>query len=333
MKKTIFLLLSLIIGTLLFAEEPSAFEAGNLDSPNPYGLTQSEKKIVEQNKNIQSISRNLFDTNQTQSELRNELDGIKSLLGSINEKQLAFSDKLESDKNGSLKDTISRVDTLTKRLDENFKLQNDNYDKIMATLSEMAKMIDEMSQNYVSKEQLQLNLGKKYKDFKNKSIAKPNVTAEKNKTAKEPTEAQMDAEADLSEKNDTQAHADIKKQPTDDELFKQGEALYAKNQMTEAENIFKKLVEKKYKKPATLHFRLGEISYKNGEYKEALGHFQDSINADEKSSFIPLMLFHSAASLEKIGNKNDAKKVLETLIKTYPKNYLVPSAKKKLSEL
>jgi len=101
MKKALYL--TSLVAVFLFGAEPSAFKAGDLDAPNPYGLTSSEKKIVEQNKNIQSISRNLFDTAQSQQELRNELDGMKSLLIGHSEKIKRFESKIDSDDNGSLK--------------------------------------------------------------------------------------------------------------------------------------------------------------------------------------------------------------------------------------
>ncbi len=281
MKKTLFLLIS----TLLLANEPSAFKAGDLDSPTPYGLTQSEKKIVEQNKNIQSISRNLFDTNQTQSELRNELDGIKSLLGSIGEKQQRFSEKIDSDQNGSLKDVNTRVDALSKKLEDNFKLQNENYDKIMQMLSEMAKMIDQ--------KKVDTN------------------TTEQNITKPLPEQSKL----------------------TPDETFKKAEKLYKSNNLTDSKALFLQIVDTNTSKKAMTQFYLGEIEYKNTNYKASLGYYQDSINSDEKSSSVPLMLFHSAICLEKLNRKDDAKKVLDTLIKTYPSNYIIKSAKKKYSEL
>jgi|GEM_PF-1316213 len=317
---------------ILYAEEPSAFKAGDLDNPNPYGLTQSEKKIVEQNKNIQSISRTVFDTNQTQVELKNELDGIKSLLGSISEKQFVFADKLDSDKNGSLKDAQTKVEALSKKLDDNFKLQNENYDKIMATLTEMAKMIDNLSQNYVSKEQLKLNLGSKYKDLKVKKSKTAINKNEVNDSATQKDESDKTTNSDEAIQNDsTQVKEDVK--ISNDDIFKKAEQLYKNNKFPEAKKEFLKIVDKKYSKTATVEFYLGEIDYKNSEYKDALSHFQESINSDDTSSFIPLMLYHSGISLSKLDDKKSAKKVLDTLIKTYPKSYLVPQAKKKLSEL
>jgi TolA-binding protein len=327
MKKSI--LFGALLITNIFASEPSAFKAGDLDNPNPYGLTTAEKKIVEQNKNLQTISQTVFDSNQTQIELRNELEGIKSLLGGINEKQFKLTDQIESDKNGSLKNANKQIDSLSKKLEENFKLQNENYDKIMATLAQMAKMMDEFAQGYVSKEQLKLNMGKNYKELKGK---------ESNKTAVEPSQKKEEVNATKTDINTTETDASSKKELaikaeiSDDELFKQAEKAYRNNKTDDAKAKLTKLVEKKYSKKASVYFYLGEIEYKSKNFKEALNHFQESINADDKSSFLPLMLFHSALSLEKLGDKPGAKKILESVVKTYPNNYLVPSAKKKLSE-
>lgn len=325
-------ILLFIIATLALANEPSAFKAGDLDNPNPYGLTQSEKKIVEQNQNIQSISRNLFDTNQTQTELRNELDGIKSLLGSIGEKQMVFSEKMDSDKNGSLKDVNLKIEQLSKKIEDNFKLQNENYDKIIAMMSEFAKLVDDISTNYVSKEQLKLNMGRSYREFVNKES---NVTVQQKSIDNNTTTTKKisDATSTSLPVDQSLQKTTTEKQYSYDELFAEAEKLYKSNNLDDSKNLFLKLNTQKGSKRASAQFYLGEIEYKNGEFKNALGYFQESINSDDKSSFIPLMLYHSAICLEKLNNKKDAKKVLDTLIKTYPKNYLVPSAKKKYSEL
>lgn len=44
------LLFTISVPLFLSAAEPSAFGAGNLDNPEPYGLTSNEKVIL-QNKN------------------------------------------------------------------------------------------------------------------------------------------------------------------------------------------------------------------------------------------------------------------------------------------
>jgi TolA-binding protein len=317
MKKAIYI--TSVAAVFLFGAEPSAFKAGDLDLPNPYGLTSSEKKIVEQNKNIQNISTKLFDTAQSQIELRNEIDGIKSLVVGHSEKIRDFDRKINSDDNNSIK-------TLEKRFEENLKNQNENYDKIMKTLSAIAALLDDTRDNYVSKEQLKAIVGKNYKEIKSKKTkAQPQDEAvDDNKTQK--PEATKKQEGAQKGKKETLVNSD--------ELFKEAQKNYRDNKLKEAREAFESIQknDSEYKK-GLVAFYIGEIDYKNGEYKTALEQYQKSIEADEKASYVPIILFHTAASLEKLGDKEAAKKILNSLITNYPKHYLLPSAKKKLAEI
>jgi len=63
--------LSLVLLPLsLIAGEPSAFGAGNLDSDNPYGLTEAEKKILQNKKTLQQNDRKLRSQNSEIESLR-----------------------------------------------------------------------------------------------------------------------------------------------------------------------------------------------------------------------------------------------------------------------
>ena len=56
MKKTILVASIVTITSLnLVAAEPSAFGAGNLDSTSPYGLTSSEKAVLENKKSLKKV--------------------------------------------------------------------------------------------------------------------------------------------------------------------------------------------------------------------------------------------------------------------------------------
>ncbi|MDD3466529.1 MAG: tetratricopeptide repeat protein [Campylobacterales bacterium] len=339
MKKALFI--TTFAAVFLLGAEPSAFQAGDLDAPNPYGLTNSEKKIVEQNKNIQSISRNLFDTTQNQTEIKNELDGIKSLLLGHSEKIKKFETRLDGDDNSSLK-------TLEKKLDDNLKLQNDNYEKIMKTLSALAALLDDTRSNYISKEQLKNILGKKFKvDTKaTKTEAKvikkepeEKAATEENgsaNAAKEETK-QANTEVTNQEKkigeDENKSTIETPKQ-NNDELLKKAKRLYTDGKLKDAKNAFEDLSKNdaEYQK-GLVAFYIAEIDYKNSNYKAALEYYQKSIEADEKASYVPTILFHTAVSLEKLNDKEGAKKILNSLITNYPKHYLTASAKKRLAEL
>jgi len=317
MKKAIYI--ASVAAVFLLGAEPSAFKAGDLDAPTPYGLTSSEKKIVEQNKNLQNISTKLFDTAQSQQELRNEIDGIKSLVVGHSEKIKNFERKIESDDNDSLK-------IVNKKLDDNLKLQNENYDKIMATLSALATLLDETRGEYVSKEQLKAIVGKNYKEIGGKKTKpKPKAVATEEKNEDNKTE-QPKTEAPDKPKQETAAN--------NDESFKKAQQNFKENKLKEAKAGFEAIQKNdgEYRK-ALLAYYIGEIEYKNGDYKSALEQYQKSIEADEKASYVPIILFHTGASLEKLGDKESAKKILNSLITNYPTHYLVAPAKKRVAEL
>jgi hypothetical protein len=50
-------LLTLLSAAALGAAEPSAFGAGNLDSPAPYGLTPSEKHILKNKEMLDTVKK------------------------------------------------------------------------------------------------------------------------------------------------------------------------------------------------------------------------------------------------------------------------------------
>lgn len=324
MKKAICLVS--LTAVFLFGSEPSAFKAGDLDAPNPYGLTNSEKKIVEQNKNIKTIKTKLFDTAQSQQELRNEIDGIKSLVIGHSEKIRDFDRKISSDDNNSLK-------TLEKRFEANLALQNENYDKIMDTLSAIAALLDETREEYVSKAQLKAIVGKSYKELgaKKHGSKLPEIKKDQNKTAK------MEDKNEAAEKEDQKAEnkSDQKSSVQSiDESFKVARQHFRDGKLDDSKKEFENIIkiDPNYKR-GLIQYYLGESEYKNGNYKVALEHFQSSIEADEKASYIPTILYHTGISLEKLGDKESAKKIFNSLIDNYPKDNLVKSAKKKLAEI
>ncbi len=314
MKKTLIALLSSVI--FLFGAEPSAFKAGDLDNPNPYGLTSAEKKILEQNQNIQNINRNLFDTSQTQNELKSELEGIRSIVIGHSEKIKNFEYQLKGEDSSSLVN-------LNKRFEENLKLQNENYDRITQTLSQIAALLDDTRENYVSKKQLKMILGKQYKELDQKKQPKKQNIEDENKST--PNE---DLALSNTEKTETP------KSKTIEEKFKSAQTFFRDEKLKESKEMFTEIEQddKNYKKGLRYYYQ-GEIEYKSGEYKAALEMYQKSIEADEKATYIPTILYHTGLSLEKTGDKNGAKKVLSSFVSNYPKHTLTPSVKKKLAEL
>lgn len=313
-----------LIALTAWANEPSAFGAGDLNSPDPYGLTPAEKKIYETDKSLQNISRTVLTAEQLQTELRTEVDGLKSILSGHDEKLREISGRLSGNDQSILKlqnDMNISISEIRSIVEQNFKLQNENYDKIMKAIGDLGAMIDKINEEYVAHSELKTMLGKNYKlpARANKAVD-ANISAVETPTASKPVVVAQAQSDDSAQKM------------TPETLFTAALENYKKNKLSDAKAKFLELTKSGYKKESVYYY-LGECDYKSGNYKEALESFQVSIEADDKSQFVPIILFHTSICLEKLNDKDGAKKILSSLIENYPKHWLNAPAKKRLTEI
>ena len=299
MKKVLF---SLISATFLLAE-PSAFEAGNLDSPNPYGLTKDEKYILANKKNIQKLQKiilkqqNIINQNQKTTNnlklkivnfklklnlLSQKIDGINTVIGSIdgvNQKVSNLKQELNSTNAilFSLKDNFNKLQEV---VNDNKKATDDNINTVIGLTEQIAKSVDALKQK--------LNKIKNKVDFTTWS----------------------------------------KKDIFNKAIYYFNNKNYAKSQ-----KMFDYLYKNNYKSATSL-FYLGEIEYKLGNYKNALAFYKKSIQKyPKKTRYMAQLLYHTGYSLERLSQKIAAKKSYLKIIKDYPKSIFVKYAKKRLNNL
>ncbi len=139
----------------LFAEV-SAFGAGNLQSDNPYGLSESEK-VVFANKKATLENRRVIKALKIQvNDLQESLEGLRSVVSALSEKM------------GETGAKLHQLDTRPQGADEGeiaqlkaeLQAQKAANEKIMQTLKKLTRMIDTINSDYVSRNELQ-NLKKK----------------------------------------------------------------------------------------------------------------------------------------------------------------------------
>jgi TolA-binding protein len=85
MKRVI--LINFIVATTLFATEPSVYGAGNLDSAEPYGLTETERSVLENRRAIQNL-KNMVSAQQ------NRIDGLTTIIEGLNREILSLKEQL-----------------------------------------------------------------------------------------------------------------------------------------------------------------------------------------------------------------------------------------------
>lgn len=138
------------LSSLLLASEPSVFGAGDLNNPNPYGLTHEEKLIQENKKEIQGIAHKNNLQNAKVESVTERLDGMQAIvegLGqSVNEHRIALQkiDESMMDQNRSMP-----MDELIKQSRAN----SENITKLKSLLEELSRTVDGINASYVTKEE------------------------------------------------------------------------------------------------------------------------------------------------------------------------------------
>jgi len=284
------LALIVLIPIVLFSAEPSVYGAGNLNSENPYGLSASEKKIVQNSKNVKSLEKQIKMMQLNYSQLQEKFDGTRSVTESISNKIGKIDSRIndvignDNNKSNTLENLQNEIDELKQQLNNNITLQNENQEKIKSVLAELSSLIDSINTNYVSKDEL--NKLVKTKSRKNSISGKSG--------------AQLFRDADKYFKNKSYEKATVR---------------------------FKKLVSMKYK-PARSSFKLGEIAYYQKKYNQAIVYYKKSIALYDKASYIPTLLYHTGISLSKLKKNSEASNFFNALKSNYPTSKEAKSLKK-----
>lgn len=298
------------------------FGAGDLSSPQPYGLTPTEKVIVENKQTLTEAQKRIKQVDSMIKDLSERIEGLESLFEGDGQKLHgvyqnlnqhlkdfeSYKSENETFKAELRSDTKIQVEALKANVDlnkasnetneKNIKLLKDSFEKIVSTVNDINK-------NYVSREEFN-----KLLNMLDKKEAKKTIVKKSSTTANE---------------------ADVPKKPNKD-LMEEARDLFKKDYFTKAIPILEYLIKEKYR-PAECNFLMGEINYYRKNYSEALHFFKTSMLLYDKASYLPKLLLHSAISFENTGDKENAKNFYSTLIDIYPNSAEAKEASKKINKL
>ena len=277
------LLATLVSGVaFLYSQEISVYDAGNLNSSNPYGLTDSEKTQLQNrqlSQNISSIDSSLDEAMQRIEGLQSIIDGLNSRMAKL-EKRVS---DLEGDNLGESGITnSSEISELRKYVEESRAIQESNNEKITKALQDMGALRD--------------------KSNSKKTIDKIN-DEDKSASAKS-EEASQKYKQDFSKQTNSDVSNEAKK------FFETGK-------LEDAKARYEYLLNKGHK-PAMANFYLGEISYQQKAYNEAIQYYQKSIELYDKADYTPKLLYHTAISFDKIKDTQSANRFYKALKLGYP---------------
>ncbi len=318
MKSTIFFLLLVAIAV---ADEVSVFGAGNLDSNEPYGLTTTEKHILKNKNELNSIDSKVKNVANTIESVNQRIDGLESIYEAdsrkLNEAILQLNDFLKKDEINTVE--IDKLKTVVTQIlqiqEENNTNNNKNFDSLKAAMSKLEKSINSINNSYISEKEFKSNM--------NQFVTKAEFDKIKNLVLKNSSKQSSTNTSQISEDDKKLSNA---------ELLQKGKDLFKKDFFTQAIPIFENLVSKNYK-PAESNFYLGEIWYYRKQYNDAITSYKKSALLYDKAEYMPKLLLHSAISFEKINDLENASSFYSTLISVYPDSAEAKTANANLNKL
>ncbi|MDR2080410.1 MAG: tetratricopeptide repeat protein [Campylobacteraceae bacterium] len=271
----------LFITVFCLHAEPSAFDAGKLDSNSPYGLTESEKYLLNMNKKIETLSAELAKLKTEVSMAAEKSEGAASLLDGLSGKVASISQSAQAmDTNQSYQNT--RIDELEKYVKESRELELANQETIKNVLTELTAMVDALNADYAT-------LNKRISALENKKTTTTSAASK------------------------SQFSANI----TSEELSKEGERLFTNKEYNNSKKYFSELIARNYK-PARNSYMLGEAEYFSEKWSEAIANYKKSVKLYDKADYMPRLLYHTAISFDKIGDTASANQFYKLLKTNYP---------------
>jgi TolA-binding protein len=300
--KCSFLVLLATTSTLLLSAEPSAFGAGDLNNPQPYGLTSNEKVILETKDKLHKVALKSNNQENKLDSLRERIDGMQSILESLSRKTHKNKINLQNLQNKH-NIYINSRDEYEKRLSELVQTNNQEIDRLKEVISKMSLLIDEINTQYVTKDEFNslVNDVNKFKEL---------IIKELKSSKSKPSKSKLSS-------------------MKSSEIYNKAKAYFDKKYYTKAIEYYQELIKRKYK-PAYSHYMIGEMNFKRKNYSNAISYFKKSSSLYSKASYMPKLMLHTAISMDKTGDKSHAKAFYEAILKKYPNSKEAKEAKKYL---
>ena len=114
------------------------------------------------------------------------------------------------------------------------------------------------------------------------------------------------------------------------DTYNSARELFRNQKFSKAIVKFKKLEKKKFKQ-ALVFYYLGECNYYLKRYKQSIKYYKESVRVNDKASYLPTLLLHTAISNDSLKRRDIAKKFYNSLILSFPKSKEAKIARQKLT--
>jgi TolA-binding protein len=297
-----FILICFLSIVTLDAEEISAFGAGDLSSPNPYGLTSVEESVLKNKNKSDKLDTNIKTVNNSLESINERMDGLNTVIEGDSQKLHTTTNTLKTfiekynidikflNKNdNNIKLTIDKLSTDQALLLENQEKLTQNMKILNDLQKKLQKVINSINSKYVSDNELKSNMNQfvTITEFNGLliSLGKSPLVTKKSKI----------------------------------NLMDEANKLYKDNNYAKALLIYNKLLLENYK-PAELNYIIGQIYFDTKKYKKSISFFKASALLRDNAWWMPKLLLNSAISLEHTNDIDSAASFYNILIEKYPKS-------------
>ncbi|PAF52879.1 hypothetical protein BKH44_00635 [Helicobacter sp. 13S00477-4] len=281
--------------------EPSAFELQS-------GATKKELSTIKStNKTLESVVTDLQNRvsslEQIQDGLKSLFEGqslkIKNLLDSVANHQNSIKslESVQELHSNTLKQQADLIQALKTEVDNNQK----SIKELDKKLNDLSNLLTQINTTMIS----QLNTIRQNLEIQTPS---PDTNKDLNK--------QSNPKVSKSSQyiNPNNFKKDVSKQK---EIFQEARKMIPQNKLQEAKARFEWMVESNYRPAHSLYF-LGEIAYKQKDYKEAISFYKKSALLNDKANYMPILLWHTAWAFRYSKDLSNYHKFLDSLIYLYP---------------
>jgi len=293
-------LLVTAVPLILSSAEPSAFGAGNLDNPTPYGLTSAEKIILQNKDKLHKVVVSSNNQANEVDSLRERIDGLQSIIENLSRK--SHNNKIDITKlENKNSENIQNSDEYAKRLSNVVQSNSENIAKTEKLTAEISLLLEKINRNYVKKSEFNA-LVRDVNKFKGLIAKELNHGVTSKKTTSKETSA---------------------------DIYDRAKAMFDKRYYTKAITDYELLISKNYK-PAYAHYMIGEMNYKRKKYADAITYFKKSSSLYSKAVYMPNLMLHTAISMDRTGDKQHAQAFYKAINAKYPDSKEALIAVKKL---
>ncbi len=299
--KRLLLLSSFLLLPFSLNAERSAFGAGDLNSPEPYGLTKAEKKILENKETLANVKGTSRKNKSRVDSLEESLAGVQSIVEGMSQnsrKERQDLQELQVDMS-----TMKLSSTqMSEKIDGIIVSNEENINQLKTVMGELSSLIDTINSTYVSKEEYNV-LAKEINSFKLE-------------VSKQLKKIGSSGNSAWDNKSSATVATEAKK-------------LFDKKKYADAIDAYEHLIKKKYK-PAAAHYYIGESYFQLNEYSNAVAYFKESAKRYAKGKYMPNLMLHTGISLQKTKDEEGAQQFFQALIAKYPSSKEATKAEKLL---